>query len=227
MQFTTFSLFPQILDQYCQSSIMGRAIKKGVLSCNHINFRDFATDRHKTCDDSPYGGGAGVVIKAEPLAAAIEAHKKEGWHIVFPSPSGKLFTQQTAKRLATHPHIAFIAGRYEGIDQRIIDLYVDEEISIGDYVLSSGELGCLVIMDAVMRLLDGAISPESLEEESFENGLLEYPHYTKPEIFANLRVPEVLLSGHHKKIKEWRDAKRLEKTLANRREIMQNSKLDL
>lgn len=227
MYFTTFSLFPDIIEPYFHSSIMARAINKGLITYQNINFRDYATDKHRTCDDTPYGGGAGMVIKPEPLANAIEANKGEGLYIIYPSPSGRRFTQATAKRLAAQKRLGFIAGRYEGIDQRIIDLYVDEELCIGDYVMSSGELACLVIIDTVMRLVEGAISKESLEEESFENGLLEYPHYTKPEIFANLHVPEILLSGHHQKIKKWREQKRWEKTLANRPEIVQNDVPDL
>lgn len=222
MHFITFSLFPDILETYFQSSIMARVVKKGVVTYQNINFRDFATDKHRTCDDTPYGGGAGMVIKPEPLAAAIKAYKREDLYMLYPSPSGKRFTQADAKRLSTYGCLGLIAGRYEGIDQRIIDIYVNEELCIGDYVMSSGELASLVVIDTVMRLLKGAITSESLEEESFENGLLEYPHYTKPEIFEGQKVPQILLSGHHQKIKEWRDTKRWEKTLANRPEIVQN-----
>lgn len=227
MHFITFSLFPEIIEHYFNFSIAAKAVEKGIISYQNINFREYALDRHRTCDDTPYGGGAGMVIKPEPLSRAIEVYKDEDLHVIYASPSGHKFTQLVAKRLAGYKKIALIAGRYEGIDQRIIDLYVDEELCVGDYIMSSGELACMVIIDAVMRLVDGVISKESLEEESFENGLLEYPHYTKPEVFKGLHVPEVLLSGHHKRIKEWREQKRWEKTLANRPEIVQNGDLDL
>jgi tRNA (guanine37-N1)-methyltransferase len=219
MQITVLSLFPQIIESYFQSSITARAIKKGLLTYSNINIRDYAIDKHRKCDDAPFGGGAGVILKAEPLAAAIEANtdRREGYssYCIYPSPSGRPFTQQIASRLSEQSSIMLIAGRYEGIDQRIIDLYVDEELSVGNYVMASGELSSLVIIDTVMRLIKGVIKAESLEEESFNDGLLEYPQYTRPEIFKGMAVPKVLMSGNHKEIKHWRYEKSIEKTLAN------------
>jgi tRNA (guanine37-N1)-methyltransferase len=224
MKVTILSLFPEIVESYLQSSITKRVVDKGLLQCVNRNIRDYTTDRHKTCDDHPFGGGAGMVLKIEPLARAIEASISPSSYVVFPSPSGKVFDQAKALELSQKEDLVLIAGRYEGIDQRVIDRYVDEELTIGDYVMASGELSCMVVLDCVMRLLEGAIRSESLNEESFSGGLLEYPQYTRPEQFDGMAVPEILLSGHHRKIREWRWQKRVEKTLANRPEIMYNSK---
>ena len=220
MTFTVLTLFPELVERYFETSIMGKAVEKGLIRYNVINFRDFAEDRHKTCDDAPYGGGAGMVIKAEPLAKALDSVGASSKRTIYPTPSGFPFTQKKAGELTVEEEIVVICGRYEGIDQRIIDLYVDDELSVGDYVLSSGELAGLVIIDTVYRLIDGIISRESLEEESFRDSLLEYPHYTRPEEFRGLKVPEVLLSGHHERIKKWRDEKRREKTLRNRPDLL-------
>ena len=153
---------------------------------NLINIRDYAFDRHKTCDDAPYGGGAGMVMKAEPVALALDSVKSESARTVYMSPSGELFNQKLAAELSAEQELIILCGRYEGVDQRIIDAYIDTEISIGDYVLSSGETAALVVIDAVYRLIDGVISSESLEEESFAGELLEYPHYTRPEVFQGM-----------------------------------------
>lgn len=198
---------------------MAKAVEKGLVEFSLINIRDFAVDKHKTCDDATYGGGAGMVLKPEPLAAALDTVEGSFKRVIYPSPSGIKFDQDQAKRLAEYDELVFICGRYEGIDQRIIDLYVDEEISIGDYVISSGEISTLVIIDSVYRLLEGVISSESLVEESFSDGLLEYPHYTRPADFRGLSVPDVLVSGNHAKINEWRYEKRIEKTRKNRPDI--------
>ena len=198
---------------------MAKAVEKGLVEYSLINIRDFAVDKHKTCDDATYGGGAGMVLKPEPLAAALDTIKGSLKRVIYPSPSGIKFDQNQAKRLAEYEELVFICGRYEGIDQRIIDLYVDEEISIGDYVISSGEISTLVIIDSVYRLLEGVISSESLVEESFSDGLLEYPHYTRPADFRGLSVPDVLVSGNHAKINKWRYEKRVEKTRKNRPDI--------
>ena len=221
MTFKVLSLFPGIIDAYFASSIMARAVEKNIVACENINIRDFARDRHRTCDDAPYGGGAGMVLKAEPLAAALEKAGADRMRTVYPSPSGKPFTQALAADLAREEGLVIICGRYEGIDQRVIDLYVDDEISVGDYVLSSGEVAALAVIDAVYRLLEGVITPESLDEESFGDGLLEYPHYTRPEVFRGLRVPEILLSGHHANIRKWRHEQRVLKTLRFRPELLE------
>ncbi len=220
MKITVLSLFPEIVDGYFNSSIMAKAVEKGLVDYSSVNIRDFAFDRHRTCDDYPYGGGAGMVLKPEPLSGALESAGAKERRVIYPSPSGRLFDQKYATELSKEEDLLFICGRYEGIDQRIIDLYVDDEISIGDYVISSGEISALVIIDSVYRLLDGVINGESLMEESFSDGLLEYPHYTRPAVFKGLEVPEVLVSGHHAKIKEWRKEKQLEKTKKNRPDLL-------
>jgi tRNA (guanine37-N1)-methyltransferase len=193
---------------------MAKAIQRGIIRYRAINIRDFALDRHKTCDDAPYGGGPGMLMLAEPLARALEAAgavKRSGPggslpppRVIYLSPSGRPFNQDLARELAGEEELILLCGRYEGIDQRIIDLYVDDEISLGDYVLSSGEVAALALIDAVYRLVDQVITPESLAEESFSGGLLEYPQFTRPEIYDTIKVPEILLSGHHEDIRRWR-----------------------
>ena len=233
MKFTVLTLFPEIPRAFFENSIMAKAVDKGIIAYELVNIRDFALDKHKTCDDNPYGGGAGMLMKTEPLCRALEkvnvkpkTVKKNGKkrnktkRVIYVTPSGKPLTQKIAYELSREEELVFICGRYEGIDQRIIDSYVDDELSIGDYVLSSGELAATVIIDSVYRLVDGVISSESLEEESFTDGLLEYPQYTRPEVFAGMKVPEILLSGHHENIRKWRLKKRLEKTLRNRPELI-------
>ncbi len=205
---------------------MAKAVRRGLVDYELVNIRDYAYDRHRVCDDSPYGGGAGMVLKPEPLFRALDAVGAKGKRVVFPTPSGRPFTQKIARELSREDELVFICGRYEGIDQRVIDQYVDDEISIGDYVISSGEISTLVMVDAVYRLLDGVITEESLEEESFAQALLEYPHYTRPEEFRGLRVPEILLGGHHAKIEAWRLGKRVEKTLKNRPDLLEGSGVD-
>jgi tRNA (guanine37-N1)-methyltransferase len=226
MKFTVVTLFPEIVESFFTSSIMARSVEAGTISYELVNFRDFAEDKHKTCDDSPYGGGAGMVIKPEPLGRALEAVGAKTKRVVYPTPSGKPFTQKFARELSREEELVIVCGRYEGIDQRIIDLYVDDEICIGDYVISSGEVAALVVVDAVYRLIDGVISGESLEEESFTDGLLEYPQYTRPATYCGIDVPEILLSGHHAHIGQWRFKKRLEKTLCNRPDLIQRLPLD-
>lgn len=226
MKFTILSLFPGILKGYFLDSIMAKAIDRGLVTFNLVNIRDFAHNKHRSCDDSPYGGGAGMVLKPEPLALALDSVGARELKVIYPTPSGRPFTQGIARELADEDEIVLICGRYEGIDQRIIDLYVDDELSIGDYVVSSGEIASLVIVDAVYRLLDGVITQESLEEESFTDSLLEYPHYTRPEEFRDLKVPEILQSGHHAEIAAWRLKKRKEKTLANRPELLEGKELE-
>ncbi|MFA5513949.1 MAG: tRNA (guanosine(37)-N1)-methyltransferase TrmD [Sphaerochaetaceae bacterium] len=225
MNFEILTLFPEILEGFFKSSIMGKSVEANKFSYSLINFRDFATDKHKSCDDTPYGGGAGMVLKPEPLGRALDSINAKNKRVIYPTPSGKLFTQKYAKELSTEENLVFICGRYEGIDQRIIELYVDDEICIGDYVISSGEIATMAIVDAIYRLVDGVISDRSLLEESFENGLLEYPHYTRPETYCSISVPEVLLSGHHKEIEKWRLTKRLEKTLINRTDLLEKAPL--
>jgi tRNA (guanine37-N1)-methyltransferase len=224
MKFTVLSLFPEILEAYFASSIMAKAVEKGIVSYANINIRDFARDKHRTCDDAPYGGGAGMVLKPEPLAAALDAAGADCLRTICPAPSGRPFTQDYARELAAEKEVILICGRYEGIDQRVLDLYVDDEISVGDYVLSSGEIAAMVIIDAVYRLLDGVITRESLDDESFSGGLLEYPQYTRPEVFRGIQVPEILLSGHHANIQKWRREQSVLKTQKNRPELLEGRK---
>ena len=205
---------------------MARAVEKEIIAYDLVNIRDFATDKHKSCDDSPYGGGAGQLMMTEPLGRAldsVEAYKK---HVIYVTPGGKRFTQKKAQELSRKDELVIICGRYEGIDQRIIDYYVDEEISIGDYVMSSGEVSATVIIDTVYRLIDGVISSESLEEESYSDGLLEYPQYTRPPMYKGMAVPDVLLSGNHENIRKWRLKKRLEKTLMNRPDLIYEARMN-
>lgn len=227
MNIDIITLFPEIVQGFFENSIMRRAVKSGKISYNMVDFRNFATDRHHTCDDSPYGGGAGMVLKPQPLCDALISIGAKEKRVIFASPSGKRLTQSLSEELSKEENLVFICGHYEGIDQRVIDLYVDDEISIGDYVISSGEVSSLVIIDSVYRLVDGVISSESLEDESFSDGLLEYPQYTRPEFYENLSVPSVLLNGNHKEINKWRLRKRLEKTKSNRPDLLEEKSLDL
>lgn len=225
MKFTILSLFPEILEGFFNCSIMSRAVKNNLIEYSFVNIRDFAFDKHRTCDDAPYGGGAGMVMKTEPLAAALDSVNANDLRTVYMSPSGMKLNQALSQELSGENEIVIICGRYEGIDQRIIDQYVDDEVSIGDYVISSGEVAALVLVDSVYRLCDGVITRESLEEESFQNSLLEYPHYTRPEIFRGQKVPDILLSGHHAKIEKWRLKKQLEKTRSNRPDLIESGEL--
>ena len=225
MKFTVLTLFPQIPQAFFENSIMAKAVEKGIIAYDLVNIRDFATDKHHTCDDSPYGGGAGQLMMTEPLGRALDSVKASKKHVIYVTPGGKQFTQSKAMELSRKDELVIICGRYEGIDQRIIDYYVDDEISIGDYVMSSGEVSATVIIDTVYRLIDGVISSESLDEESFSDGLLEYPQYTRPPVYKDMEVPDVLLSGNHEKIRKWRLKKRLEKTLANRPDLIMQARL--
>jgi tRNA (guanine37-N1)-methyltransferase len=229
MKYTVLTLFPEIIDAFFANSIMAKAIKRGIIEYQSVNIRDFATDKHKTCDDAPYGGGPGMLMLPEPLDLAIKSvlpnGRKEGSpRIIYLSPSGRQFNQELARELAAERELILICGRYEGIDQRIIDRYVDDEISIGDYVLSSGEVAALAVIDATYRLVDNVICADSLEEESFSDGLLEYPQFTRPEVFDIMKVPEVLLSGHHEQIRRWRLEKRVEKTLRQRPDLIRKGR---
>lgn len=226
MKLSLLTLFPPIIDGYFQQSIMAKAVQNGLIDYQVVDFRDFATDKHRSADDYPYGGGAGMVLKCEPLAAALDSLQATKKRVVFPTPSGRLFDQEYAGTLAGEEELIFICGRYEGVDQRIIDEYVDDEISIGDYVLSSGEIASLVIIDGVYRLLDGVINSQSLTEESYEDGILEYPHYTRPEEFRNISVPPVLLSGHHENIRRWRRKQALAKTRRMRPDLLEHRNMN-
>jgi tRNA (guanine37-N1)-methyltransferase len=228
MKYTVLTLFPEITDAYFATSIMAKAIQRGIIEYQAINIRDFALDKHKTCDDAPYGGGPGMLMLPEPLSRALEAAKNGARHpfhrVIYLSPSGRPFNQALAQELARERELVLLCGRYEGIDQRVIERYIDDEVSVGDYVLSSGEIAALALIDATYRLVDRVITPESLDEESFSGGLLEYPQYTRPEIFDTMKVPDILLSGHHENIRRWRLEKRIEKTLRCRPDLIQRGR---
>ncbi len=202
-----------------QTGLMGKALEKGLFSVDIIPLRDYAVDAYGHCDDYPYGGGSGMVLMPGPLAGALEEHAKSAM-VIYPSPGGKLLTQDMVKELAAIEDICIICGHYEGVDQRVIDRYVNLELSIGDYVVSGGEYAALVMIDAIGRQVPGFMSnPQSIVEESFENYLLEYPQYTRPGEFEGMKVPEVLLSGNHEKIRQWRLEKSIEKTRQVRPDI--------
>lgn len=225
MKFEVLTLFPEVIEFYLKYGVIGKAIKKGVTEVKVYNLRDFTTDRHKKIDDYPYGGGAGMVMEIEPLFYAISHIKSDRQQrkILLLSPQGERFTQKTARELKEEDiKITLICGRYEGVDERV-KFFIDGEVSIGDYVLSGGELPALVIIDSIVRLLPGALGDErSSQEDSFMQGLLDYPHYTRPEDFRGYRVPEILLSGDHKKIALWRIKESLRRTFERRPELLKN-----
>jgi tRNA (guanine37-N1)-methyltransferase len=227
MRFDILSLFPNMFSPL-RESILGKAIEKGLVQIQTVNIRDFALDKHRVVDDTPYGGGQGMVMKMEPIARAIEQIKSQNpsaWTIYL-SPQGRPLNQDIALSLSSRPHLILLCGRYEGVDERVRELFVDEEISIGDYILTGGELAAMVIIDAVSRLLPGVLGSErSAEEESFFDSLLEYPQYTRPSNFKGSCVPEVLLSGNHSAISHWRRKKALERTSARRPDLLAKAKL--
>ena len=225
MRVTILTLFPGLFQGFLESSILARAIARGIVTVRLVDIRDYAVDKHHVCDDAAYGGGPGMVMKPEPIAAAIEATTAPGARTVYLTPAGQRLTQKVAEELAGQTELTLICGRYEGIDQRVIDAFVTDELSVGDYVLSGGEVAAMALVDSVARLVPGVITEESLEEESFSGGLLEYPHYTRPEVFRGMRVPEILLSGHHEKIRQWRLRKSVEKTMKNRPELLDSESL--
>lgn len=230
MHFHVITLFPEMIEQFCSYGVLGRAIKQGVINVSCQNPRDYTQDRHRTVDDRPYGGGPGMLMKVEPLAAAIDAAKEsasEDVKIVYLSPQGRTLKQDCVKQMAGHEDIILIAGRYEGIDERIIEQYVDEELSIGDYVLSGGEMPALIMVDAVARMLPGVLGDdESALQDSFMRGLLDYPHYTRPEEINGRTVPEVLLSGDHEAIARWRQRQALGRTWLRRPDLIKAMQLD-
>jgi tRNA (guanine37-N1)-methyltransferase len=223
MKFDVLTLFPGMFDGPMNDSIIGRAVERGIIELKLWNIRDFAADRHHTVDDSPYGGGAGMVMKVEPIHSCIEKVKAERPEstVILASPRGMPFTQGLAKQLAGLPELTIVCGRYEGVDERVTELCIDLEISIGDFVLTGGELAAMVIVDAVARLLPGVLGcDESARDESFAEGLLEYPHYTRPPEYNGMKVPEVLLSGNHKEIARWRRHQSILKTARLRPELL-------
>ena len=226
MNIQVVTLFPESVTALLQFGVTGRAVERGLLTVGMSNPRDYATDRHKTVDDRPYGGGPGMVMKVETLRAAIKtAREKAGPEakVLYLSPQGRPLDQAGVRELAACPALVLVAGRYEGVDERLIETEVDEEWSIGDYVLSGGELPALVVIDALARLIPGALNDEeSAAQDSFENGLLDCPHYTRPEVLDGRRVPDVLLSGDHAAIRRWRLKQMLGRTWVRRPELLKD-----
>ena len=223
MRIDILTIFPSLFDSFLGESLLAKAIEKKIIDCRVHDLRNWSTDKHRNVDDSPFGGGAGMVMTPQPIADALEAMSKQGQtKKILLSPRGKPFTQEKARELASLDRITLVCGRYEGVDERIARHYVDEEISIGDFILSGGEVAAMALVESIFRLLPGAIGKEeSLVSESFEGErLLEYPHYTRPEDFRGKRVPKILLSGHHEKIKKWRREKSLEVTRAVRPDLL-------
>ena len=219
MKFDVLTLFPEMFEPL-NISILGRAREKNLIEINLINIRDFSKDKHKKVDDTPYGGGAGMVMKADVVYDTYKSIEDANAKVIYMSPQGKKKKKKKVEELAKQEHLIILCGHYEGIDQRVIDKIVDEEISIGDYVLTGGEIPAMVLIDSVSRYNSGVIAEESREEESFANGLLEYPQYTRPEVFEGIKVPEILLSGHHANIEKWRKEKALEITKLKRPDLL-------
>ena len=219
MKFSVLTLFPKMFS-VLDESIIGRAKEKELIDIELINIRDFSKDKHKKVDDTPYGGGAGMVLMPDIVYNAYKSIKDKKAKVIYLSPQGKLLNQSKVQELSKENHLILLCGHYEGIDQRVIDEIVDEEISIGDYVLTGGEIPAMVLIDSISRYVEGVLSKESTQEESFANGLLEYPQYTRPENFLGHEIPEILKSGHHENINKWRKEKSLEITMVKRPDLI-------
>lgn len=217
------TIFPEMFDGVLNTSMLKRGQEHGALDLRAVNLRDYTTDRHRQTDDTPFGGGAGMVMKPEPLFRCVNAliRSETDFRVILTTPIGTPFTQRKAEELARCPHLVILCGRYEGVDDRVRERLVTDEISIGDYILTGGEVAAMVIVDAVARLIPGVLGRmESAEEESFSDGLLEYPHYTKPAVYRGQHVPDILLSGHHENIRKWRRKQSLRRTLERRPDLM-------
>ena len=224
MQFDVLTLFPEMFEPL-NKSIIGRAKEKGLININLINIRDFSKNKHKKVDDTPYGGGAGMVMMPDVVYDAYKSLDYNVAKVIYMSPQGQKLNQKKVVELSKEKHIILLCGHYEGIDQRVIDEIVDEEISIGDYVLTGGELPAMIVIDSVSRYIEGVLKDDSTKEESFSEGLLEYPQYTRPEVFNGKQVPEVLLSGHHENIDKWRREQSLINTRKKRPDLLENIEL--
>jgi tRNA (guanine37-N1)-methyltransferase len=224
MRIDIITLFPELFDAPLKASVIGRAVENGLLRVAVHDLREHGLGRHRSVDDYPYGGGAGMVLRPEPLNAAIEPLRHEGAVVILLDPAGERLTDPLARELAALPHLVLVCGRYEGIDERARTL-ADREVSIGDYVLTGGELPALVLLDVVARLVPGVIETASHEDDSFATGLLEYPQYTRPEEFRGMRVPDVLLSGHHGEVDRWRRREALRRTLERRPDLLRSAPL--
>jgi len=220
MRIDVITIFPGMLDGFFKESMLKRAAAAGIVVFNTIDLRGFTQDIHRTTDDRPYGGGPGMVMKPEPMFAAVESVRTEGARVILMTPQGRVFRQRDALELAQEDHLIFVCGHYEGVDERVRQALVTDEISIGDYVLTNGVLPAAVVADAVVRLLPGVLGGAgAVEDESFSNGLLEYPQYTRPPVFRGMAVPEVLLSGHHQQVAAWRKDQSLQRTRERRPEL--------
>ena len=219
MKIDILTLFPKMFDGFLSESIIKRALDKKLVEINIIDFREFSDLNNKQVDDTPYGGGGGMVLRCEPLFAAVDALKTDKSKVILLTPDGEVYKQSKALEFKKYEHLILICGHYEGFDERIRSI-VDFEISIGDYILTGGEIAAMVISDSIIRLIDGVITDTSLESESFNNNLLDYPVYTKPQVFRGMAVPDVLISGNHAKIKEWRWEKQLERTKERRPDLL-------
>jgi tRNA (guanine37-N1)-methyltransferase len=225
MRIDVVTIFPDLVDGPLHTSIMGRAVDSGLVQFGVHDLREHGIGRHRSVDDYPYGGGAGMVMRPEPLFAAVEPLRAAGAQVILMDPAGERLSDPLARELARMPHLAIICGRYEGIDERVRTL-VDREVSIGDYVVTGGELPALVVIDAVVRLVPGVIADASHEGDSFASGLLEYPQYTRPEVFRDLPVPPILLSGHHGEVERWRRREALRRTLQRRPDLLDAAELE-
>lgn len=226
MKIDILTLFPEFFEILVDFSIIGRALEKGLFSLNAVNIRDFSKNKHKRVDDYPFGGGPGMVMKPEPIYDALSSVKNQDSFVIYLSPQGKLYNQEIANALSNKEHIVLLCGHYEGVDNRIIENYIDMELSIGDYVLTGGEIPAMVIVDSIVRLLPGVLSSEeSYVDESHYNGLLEYPQYTRPREFNGLKVPDILLSGNHKEIHKWRKYESLKNTYLKRPDLLKKREL--
>ncbi len=230
MHFGVVTLFPEMLSTIAEHGVVGRACRRALVTLDVVNPRDHTDDAHRTVDDRPYGGGPGMVMKYEPLAGALQSLRATlpaGSPVVYLSPQGRVFDQPTARKYAALPGLVLLAGRYEGVDERLLEAHVDEELSLGDFVLSGGEIAAMAVIDAVVRLLPGVLGDESsAAQDSFMEGLLDYPHYTRPECVDGRRVPEVLLSGDHAKIARWRRKQALGRSYLRRPDLLQDVELD-
>lgn len=227
MKFSVLTLFPEMFEAVIDASITGRAIKKGIIETEYINIRDFSADKHRRVDDYPYGAGGGMVMQPQPIYDAYKyAAGEDKPHVVYLSPQGGVFNQEKAKELSGYGHIVLLCGHYEGVDERVIEEIVDEEISVGDYVLTGGEIAAMIVIDATSRMIEGVLdSGETMETESHYNGLLEYPQYTRPPEFMGRKVPDVLLSGHHANIEKWRREQSLIRTKLKRPDMIKKAEL--
>jgi len=225
LRFDVLSLFPKTIDGFAEESILGRAVEKGLIEVNSLDLRRWAKGKHRETDDRPFGGGAGMVLKPEPLFDAVEEISGESTKVIYMAPDGENLNTEVAKELAQEEHLLLISGHYEGIDQRVRDQLIDREISIGDYVLTNGSLAASVLVDSVARHVPGVLGDEaSLQDESFEDHLLSYPQYTRPNEYRGMKVPEILLSGNHSEIKQWREEQRISKTKNLRPDLLNETK---